>query len=438
MVQVTREAPALGAGERLLDLALPEHAALIDVAVRDRGAGGAPPRSRTAAERATRRRTSSALDRARRHARARALRRRHERWRVRVAGGGPGRRPLCRRATASSAAARDLGRSPSHPVPRLGRTLARARRRRGARHGRDRRRDRRRARDEAARLDARRLGDLVGRARRLGRSSRRTRRRREDLLERDARGRLRRGARHEGARAAAGERPASSSIARAASDLAGLSAERDLAGRMLEALPPATRFDALFFERERRRLFPMSRPATREALSALEAEMVPDRLRNGTDLSSAPCARPARSCAARRAPSRRARCSCSSPTARCPEGARRRGSSTRALGRHARRRADRGRGVHRALRRATIPRPRRRRARCGCARPAAHGAASDCARSRRERARRGACSSRDPRDARARRRRRGRSGSPSPAGRAGPRRSRRTPRLGEGHAKPSC
>jgi hypothetical protein len=66
--------------------------------------------------------------------------------------------------------------------------------------------------------------------------------------------------------------------------LPGLSAERDLVGRLLEALPPSTRFDALFFDRQVRRLFPMSRPATREALAAFEAEMVPDRLRNGTDL----------------------------------------------------------------------------------------------------------------------------------------------------------
>jgi hypothetical protein len=69
--------------------------------------------------------------------------------------------------------------------------------------------------------------------------------------------------------------------------LAGLATERDLVGRLIEALPPSTRFDALFFDRQIRRLFPMSRPATREALSAFEAEMVPDRMKNGTDLPSA-------------------------------------------------------------------------------------------------------------------------------------------------------
>lgn len=69
--------------------------------------------------------------------------------------------------------------------------------------------------------------------------------------------------------------------------LPGLSAERDLARRLLESLPPSTRFDALFFDRGTHRLFPASRPATREALAALEAELVPDRLRNGTDLPAA-------------------------------------------------------------------------------------------------------------------------------------------------------
>ena len=69
--------------------------------------------------------------------------------------------------------------------------------------------------------------------------------------------------------------------------LPGLAAERDLAGQLLEALPPSTRFDALFFDRHVRRLFPASRPATREALGALDAEMVPDRMQNGTDLPGA-------------------------------------------------------------------------------------------------------------------------------------------------------
>jgi hypothetical protein len=69
--------------------------------------------------------------------------------------------------------------------------------------------------------------------------------------------------------------------------LAGLSAEHDLARRVLEALPPSTRFDALFFDRVTKRMFPMSRPATRQAIGALEDEMVPARLQNGTDLAAA-------------------------------------------------------------------------------------------------------------------------------------------------------
>ncbi len=69
--------------------------------------------------------------------------------------------------------------------------------------------------------------------------------------------------------------------------LPGLSAERDLVRALIEALPPSTRFDALFFDRGTKRLFPMSRPATRQAIEGFEAEMVPDRMQNGTDLPAA-------------------------------------------------------------------------------------------------------------------------------------------------------
>ena len=69
--------------------------------------------------------------------------------------------------------------------------------------------------------------------------------------------------------------------------LPGLSAERDLCRKLLETLPPSTRFDALFFDRDTKRLFPMPRPATREAMGDFEAEMVPDRMQNGTDLAAA-------------------------------------------------------------------------------------------------------------------------------------------------------
>ncbi len=69
--------------------------------------------------------------------------------------------------------------------------------------------------------------------------------------------------------------------------LPGLSAERDLVSALIDALPPSTRFDALFFDRGTKRLFPMSRPATKESIATFEAEMVPDRLQNGTDLPGA-------------------------------------------------------------------------------------------------------------------------------------------------------
>ena len=65
--------------------------------------------------------------------------------------------------------------------------------------------------------------------------------------------------------------------------LPGLSAERELVCAIVEALPPSTRFNAMFFERSTTPLFPLLRPATREAIEAFENEMVPDRLRNGTD-----------------------------------------------------------------------------------------------------------------------------------------------------------
>ncbi len=75
--------------------------------------------------------------------------------------------------------------------------------------------------------------------------------------------------------------------------LPGLSAERDLVRAMIEALPPSTRFDALFFDRGTKRLFPMSRPATREAIEKFEAEMVPAGCRTGR-IWRGRCAKPVR------------------------------------------------------------------------------------------------------------------------------------------------
>lgn len=67
----------------------------------------------------------------------------------------------------------------------------------------------------------------------------------------------------------------------------GFEAERNLARTILELLPPATRFDALLFDRTQKRLFPVARPATRAAIGALEDELVPAQLTNGTDLAAA-------------------------------------------------------------------------------------------------------------------------------------------------------
>ncbi len=69
--------------------------------------------------------------------------------------------------------------------------------------------------------------------------------------------------------------------------LAGLAAEHDVATHLLDLLSPSTRFDVLFFDRTLTRLFPMARTATRDATGSIEAEMVPDRLANGTDLEGA-------------------------------------------------------------------------------------------------------------------------------------------------------
>ena len=67
----------------------------------------------------------------------------------------------------------------------------------------------------------------------------------------------------------------------------GLEAERDAAKRLLLALPPATMWNALFFDRTQSRLFPGPRTATRQAMTALDDEMVTARLANGTDLAAA-------------------------------------------------------------------------------------------------------------------------------------------------------
>jgi hypothetical protein len=67
----------------------------------------------------------------------------------------------------------------------------------------------------------------------------------------------------------------------------GMSSQRALARALLEALPPAQRFNAILFARTLTPVFPIARAATREALDALEAAADPNQLENGTDLVAA-------------------------------------------------------------------------------------------------------------------------------------------------------
>ena len=64
----------------------------------------------------------------------------------------------------------------------------------------------------------------------------------------------------------------------------GMSSQRTLVRALLEALPPAQRFNAILFARTATQVFPLPRAATREALSALDAAVDPNQLENGTDL----------------------------------------------------------------------------------------------------------------------------------------------------------
>ena len=184
-----------------------------------------------------------------------------------------------------------------------------------------------------------------------------------------------------GARPAGRSRPPSSvllsSIDRSRSvGLPGLSAERDLARRLLEALPPATRFDALFFDRGLEAAVPAcAGPATREAIDALEAEMVPDRLQNGTDLAAAlrEAGRLLRREQTTFAPD--TCCWRSSPTARCPptpDAA----ALDRALGTLPGLER-RGGGVRRARRPTTTPPPAPSRQACRRSRPLRGGVARE-------------------------------------------------------------
>ena len=67
----------------------------------------------------------------------------------------------------------------------------------------------------------------------------------------------------------------------------GMSSQRALARALLEALPPAQRFNAILFGRTVTQVFALSRTATREALDGFAAAADPNQLENGTDLVAA-------------------------------------------------------------------------------------------------------------------------------------------------------
>ncbi len=67
----------------------------------------------------------------------------------------------------------------------------------------------------------------------------------------------------------------------------GMSGQRALARALLEALPASVRFNAVFFARRTEPLFALPRAATREALDLLSAAADPNRLENGTHLAGA-------------------------------------------------------------------------------------------------------------------------------------------------------
>lgn len=64
---------------------------------------------------------------------------------------------------------------------------------------------------------------------------------------------------------------------------AGLSLQRRYARAFLTALPAGTRWNAIFFDRRARALFPIFRLPTNESLAALDEALVPSVLQNGTE-----------------------------------------------------------------------------------------------------------------------------------------------------------
>lgn len=67
----------------------------------------------------------------------------------------------------------------------------------------------------------------------------------------------------------------------------GMSGQREIARALLEALPASVRFNALYFARGTEALFALPRATTREAIEQLVARADPNRLENGTHLAVA-------------------------------------------------------------------------------------------------------------------------------------------------------
>ena len=72
----------------------------------------------------------------------------------------------------------------------------------------------------------------------------------------------------------------------------GMSSQRVLARALLEALPPAQRFNIILFARTATQVFPIARAATGEALDALTAAADPTSLRTAPTWSRRSAGRP--------------------------------------------------------------------------------------------------------------------------------------------------
>ena len=299
LVEVTRALASEGRGaEHLLDVALPEHAALVDVAVRDRGAWR-PIERRGAGGRDARVRRRPR--KARRHARARALRRRHdpppprrdrpERARPASATASPS----CPRRSRAAAASGSPPRPSARPSPRTSPPRSRGRRDveiAGARGPRGRASTRSAweiswaPRGPRAKVEGRMTWKRISPTETLA------------AVSVEAHG------------TTPAPPPASVLfvIDRSRSvGLPGLAAERDLAGRLLEALPPVDALRRLVLRPRRAAPVPHEPPRDARGPRRAGRRDGPRSVAGTAPTSSVSCATRVRSCGARRARSRRAR-----------------------------------------------------------------------------------------------------------------------------------